>query len=445
MSLKLERIWNFTVYNLFPDYVYPGKLETIEITAKGAEDQDKQVTVTLMLSKQNENSDFDQANVAFARIESEIGTFKDVYFNPIDEEGNNLYSRGSSHRLRAEFTIDKTAKAGYWTPKQISVTDAAGLARYEGINQFGWKLFINNAREDTIPPEYIANSLRLTLVDPVDCSDLDQTIVRRQKCLPDEPVSILRATWDVNENQENHENLKHCYAAFVRQRGNERIDASLYSYQVYGKYTKYSTVSDNGATGQCVVNLLVTSYFPHGNFTVSRIAMQDLALNEKDIDFNRDDRHEHPHAPVSITFPTRPDEVRPILLSDVGDIEITAMPTNPEAPNGETVVTIEYTVYDPPSQGNKTGSGYNFMRVYLRDPQGTRHYYADTEHPNYFTLFFKGGDPGVQKRYTMRFTLPEGSAPGRWGIIEINLFDKAGNASEYDFTEQVRFSVQGEE
>ena len=37
--------------------------------------------------------------------------------------------------------------------------------------------------------------------------------------------------------------------------------------------------------------------------------------------------------------------------------------------------------------------------------------------------------------------LPVGSAPGRWGITELTLIDRAQNFKTYDFTEIVRFDV----
>ncbi len=436
---KIRDDVTFTVYNLFPDYVYPGKIETVEITAEGGPEEDKKITVILHLNRQT-GSDFEKASRAYARVFSEIDTFEEINFKPVDENGNKIES---SYILKSEFELSKHAKNGYWNPVQIEITDGTGNKRYERTNHFGWKLYINNALEDILPPEYVANSIELKLSDIKDCtSETFENIIDKSECLPGEQLSILAATWDVNENIgiATGRNDYPCFTAFVREKDGERIDENTYSLQIHGKYTEYSSTQGNGATGQCTVNLPIADYFPHGSLTVSSISIKDLALNERRTDFNHDADHEDPHTPIDIFFTSRPDETEPILLSAVGDIKIEAVPTNPEQPNGETVVTISYVVFDPPSANNKPGSGYDIMRVFLRDPQGKSHAYTDTEPPNYFTLFFTG-DPAEQKNYEMMFTLPIGSAPGLWGITRIVLADKAGNVSEYDFTQLVRFSV----
>ena len=41
--------------------------------------------------------------------------------------------------------------------------------------------------------------------------------------------------------------------------------------------------------------------------------------------------------------------------------------------------------------------------------------------------------------------LPVGSAPGIWGLAELYLRDKANNFAVYDFTETIRFDLDGNE
>ena len=43
--------------------------------------------------------------------------------------------------------------------------------------------------------------------------------------------------------------------------------------------------------------------------------------------------------------------------------------------------------------------------------------------------------------YTDTVILPQGSAPGLWGITELTLQDRARNFKTYDFTEIVKFDV----
>ena len=50
-------------------------------------------------------------------------------------------------------------------------------------------------------------------------------------------------------------------------------------------------------------------------------------------------------------------------------------------------------------------------------------------------------DPNVYQKYTAFIFLPEGSAPGIWGVIGISVTDKARNTISHDFTEITRFEV----
>ena len=435
---KIRDDLTFTVHNLFPDYVYPGKIETVEITAEGAPEEDKDVTVILRLSKST-GSDFEKASSAYTRVTSSIDTFIDIYFEPINENGEEIES---SYILKAKFTLPKYAKNGYWIAPQIKITDATGNERYERTNNYGWKLYINNPLEDVLPAEYVENSLVLNLSSEFPCSDPrnpDSGFGGCPEGSTTEEIRILQVQWNVNENIAIKEQNP-CFATIVREVSGRRIDPRQYSQSTYGDYEKGMS-SGQGApgTGRCVINLPVNNFFPHGNYSVSRINIDDKALNIKDFDFNTDEEHETSPF-ISIDFPTKPDETPPKILDNIGDIDISARPTNPDQPNGETVVTLKYTIYDPKSKGGHKGSGYDIAHFYLRDPQGKTHLYYDLSHVNDGTFFFQG-DSEEQKRYTLKFTLPVGSAPGLWGVTKIIVFDKAGNVYEGDYTEIVRFSV----
>ena len=45
------------------------------------------------------------------------------------------------------------------------------------------------------------------------------------------------------------------------------------------------------------------------------------------------------------------------------------------------------------------------------------------------------------KLFDFNLLLPQGSAPGKWGISDINVMDKAGNFRSYNFVEYVRFDI----
>ena len=62
----------FEVYNLWPDYVYPGQIIGIDIQVTGEPEEDKQVTIELRLHGE---SDLDTATRGYTRIFSEKGTY----------------------------------------------------------------------------------------------------------------------------------------------------------------------------------------------------------------------------------------------------------------------------------------------------------------------------------------------------------------------------------
>ena len=59
------------------------------------------------------------------------------------------------------------------------------------------------------------------------------------------------------------------------------------------------------------------------------------------------------------------------------------------------------------------------------------------------TMMLLNGSNSISRRVT--FLLPEGSAPGKWGIASSTVEDRAQNRTAYDFTEIVRFEVSGEQ
>ena len=106
---RIREDLTFEVYNLFPDYVYPGKIRSVDITVEGGSHEDKALTVELELHALD--GEAEGATEAFTRIESPIGTFFDMYFSPIDEQGDRLERGEQSTRLRGERRLGKYLKA----------------------------------------------------------------------------------------------------------------------------------------------------------------------------------------------------------------------------------------------------------------------------------------------------------------------------------------------
>ena len=133
---------------------------------------------------------------------------------------------------------------------------------------------------------------------------------------------------------------------------------------------------------------------------------------------------------------TNPDTIPPVL--DLNDIKIRAEPTQPEDPNGETIVDITFRIKDDIS-GYWAGYGR------LRDPFGGYHgFHIGGKLDKFDSDIYFIGDPNEYLTYEVRVLLPVGSPPGTWGLAEVNLGDAASNSQHYDFTEIVRFEVTDE-
>ena len=65
----------FEVYNLYPDYVYPGRIIRIDIQVEGEPEEDKLVNIEIELHKESE---LDAATVASIRIFSPKGSYTGV-------------------------------------------------------------------------------------------------------------------------------------------------------------------------------------------------------------------------------------------------------------------------------------------------------------------------------------------------------------------------------
>lgn len=427
----------FEVLNLHPDYVYPGKIKNVDIKVEGAAGENKRVTIDLQLHTTQENctieSCLEGASSAFTRIFSEVDTFKDIYFIPVSENG---VREKISDRLRATFTLPDTAKNGWWAPAQITITDPLGNQRYQRSTDYGWQLFVNNPSEDVIAPKYVDDSLTLELGEDDFIEVRDGKKYRTVDNCDGNPafecrvIKTLTARWDVDEDVAMKSSGE-CFSRFAHQ------SFESYSDDVYGSFAE----NINGAVdGQCTVKLTTTEYYRSGEYRVGHLAMQDRALNRSSENFS--DNHETREASPKIQLVNDASTVDTIMpemdiqsctgAANERCISVTAIPTNPAMPNGETNVEIKYWARD-----DKAGLGT--VSYKLRDPQGIEHFYYH-QHENSHTLFFQG-DASEWKQYTATVTLPVGSAPGIWGVASIALHDKAGNRKFYDFTETLIFEA----
>lgn len=393
---KIREDLTFEVYNLYPDYVYPGRIIRVDIQVAGEPEEDKLITVEIEIHRE---SDLDAAQTAYIRVFSKKGTFFDLaWMSAVDANGMNV---ASGHILRGEATLSKYAADGYWRPDQIQIRDVHGNERLAAPTlDFGWKLYIDNPLADCQPPVYVKNSMALSL--------------SRAATSDGKPYQIVTASWQVIEKT----GIKHVFAAL---NDNLRETHSIYRQSEYGGY--------DSKLDRVVVKFELPEYMPSGIYSLDYISMVDIALNESGVYFTEDHVDEEPK---TIEVKTKTPDLEPPVL-DVNRITIKAEPTIPEAPNGETIVDISFRIKD-------NISGYEISSLNLRDPQGIMHHFY--HYPDGYGGLYFAGDPALFKEYHKRIVLPIGSAPGIWGLAEMTVFDKARNTLRADFTEIVRFEVE---
>ena len=398
----------FEVYNLYPDYVFPGKIKRLLISVTGEPNENKTVTVEAQLHALDKN--LEGAKWVRMRIFSSADTFFDLYLYPIN--GGLIDTN-----LRGTYELSKYAKKGFWQTSQIVLSDQVGNLRMNGANDFGWRMYVNNPQEDLTPPAYIPNSATLKL---------------SQKIIDNQSVNFILAEWQTNEVHPKEN--QGCYGALNDE------DINTYSFEKYSP----QIFSGDYKPNYCLLEYPMPYYMPTGKYRLNYIRMFDDAGNETRNYFTIPEgvdggqwtggigvkgQLDEAAAEISIVT-TNPDTNPPEL--DLNNISITATPTNPDNPNGETNVAFTFKVKDDIS-------GYTIGAYKFRDPQGlTSHHYHYS--PRRSSIFPTDADLNWFE-YTATIVLPEGSAPGTWGVVELTLEDRAGNFKTYSFTETKQFVV----
>ena len=392
---KIREDLTFEVYNLYPDYVYPGRIIRVDIQVEGEPEENKLITVEIEIHGE---SDLDAASRGFTRIWSQQDTRIDMWLSPIDSGGQRV---SAGHILRGSRRLSKYAANGYWKPDTIRVYDAQGNERHNGLTDFGWKLYVNNPLADTEAPQYIPNSMQLSLSDAITKEGRS--------------YQILTARWKLIEKN----GVSGVYA--------ELYDANVETYSRrltdWGEYNQ-----ETGDIWEATTKLKIPDYFPNSTYKITRVVMQDLAKNRSRVYFTEGGDDELP-ASIEIQT-TNPDTEPPVL--DLNQISVKAEPTQPEAPNGETRVDITFRIKD-------NISGHRITYMSLRNPQGVMLDF-DYYDPDFYKIYFSR-DPTVYETYHKTIILPVGSSPGIWGLAGMTIKDKAHNVLRVDFTEIVRFEV----
>ena len=436
----------FTVYNLFPDYTFPGKVIGVDIEVTGEPNEEKVVKFTAKLN--SENFPHDGASNAYMRFVSTIGTIHDIGLSP--QNGGKVDSI-----LVGQTTFNKYEKAGYWTLQYFRTWDEVGNQRYENTSTIGVKLFINNVDEDILPPVWNYN-LNMEVVE-------DKFEFSNNTTIPSEngvEMQAIKITADAYDNRKMGRLNFRIINPTIDSATGEKLESGDF---IYERQTSSGVTIDSvrGYANEYNSNkyfenyLAVPEFFPSGYYSISMINMSDFARNGADVYFVKDttDFHIPPSKKLSQYKDVRdsiyvkteyPDYKRPEI--DINNITIVAEPTKPKAPDGETRVDITLIGRDISDFEGKE-AGIQSVSFILRDPLGNDHGFqtgnSTMNHPELDKTRNKPGyDGGSEwKAYDFNLTLPQGSPPGKWGMLEAAIEDKAGNKRKYSFVEYIRFDV----
>jgi hypothetical protein len=287
-----------------------------------------------------------------------------------------------------------------------------GNVRYLSANELGdASLYINNSEQSPGAPQYEPGSMKIVATPVLVDGYVQHRVTATWKMLP-HPLAVM--------------------GPFAQL---ENIDT--YGSRMFSTYSHY-----DDATRTATAIFTVPSFYKSGRFGVTRFVMDDVGENRLDLTFPDAATGEQPVG-VQIVNPEGDGGEAPEL--DLNRITVSATPTQPSAPNGETIVKVAFYARDD-------GAGFNNLYLNLQNPQGQVFPYylmVDPDHPGQLLPGFDRsatpfkGDPKAWRRYEAIVTLPVGSVPGSWGIRNMFLADKAGFGKYYEFVEIVHFEVTG--
>ncbi len=404
----------FVVYNLYPDYVYPGEVVRVDVTVEGTPERQKKVEIKIVTHTETE-FDYSTGGLVYFRLlngDQNRPSHFVVRLRPVDAEGR-YYRQFQSNILRGHAYVPSYYAEGNYTITQVLTYDANRLTRYNS-GAFGLQIYINNIYEDLYPPEYVPNSAKLAVSDAYTDKN--------------EHFYAVTATWQVQEDR----TLSGFYDLHLQQPEGQYLTGPTAYYLGPSSSTLLyaTTVNREDDIWTLKSTAFIPHYMPGGVYELKRLYFSDNINWKRAWLPNIDDQIQ------KVTIETKnPDTTPPTL--DVNKITVDAEPANPENPNGATFVTVTYYVKDDIS-------GFERGHIAIRDPLGgeRRHdIWGPYEYDGSTKEIYFQDDPTVYRKYTSSIYLPEGSFPGIWGVIGISVTDKARNTLYHDFTEITRFEV----
>jgi|GEM_PF-574589 hypothetical protein len=417
----------FTVYNLYPDYILPGKVTKINVEVEGTSEEDKTVTITAHLN--SVNPELDGAVAGYMRFHSSIGTNIDIRLSPVNGVIDSV--------LTGSTTVSKLKKSGYWNMGYFNLTDQLGNIRYENTSTIGIKLYIENPLEDITPPVY-QDDLEMTLVEGLFSNTNDYNVVPDTEGSPQKAIKFKYSFYDASP----------LTGSIMRVALPSLSQAELYFYEAGGYIPDELNTYNSNKFFEYYFK--IPEYFPTGYYSTVESYLGDLAGNPSGVSYMDDLSRFHDTKPGNVAAirdsiyveTSFPDIIKPEI--DINNITIEASPTNPESPDGETRVDITLLARDL-SDFPGHESGVYTVQFTLRDPTGKEYgFQTGNGTMNHPQLDTNNHDPALNsdwRTYNFNLVLPKGSAPGVWGMSSAAVFDRSGNRRLYSFVEYVRFDL----
>ena len=412
----------FEVFNLFPDYTYPGKIVGTDVHVVGNPSDDKEFTLTVTLH--SDDPAMDGAASGQVRFVSSVGTIFDMWLSPANGSMDSV--------LTGTITLNKHMKAGWWNFNGLHLWDAVGNDRYESPATIGLRLFLNNPLEDITPPEYIDDTFVMQAIADIPVGDGSNG-----------PATVdgIQVEYDTYDKIPLSRGLTRVSFPTLDPDYGQRYSMDIQSNQF--ETNGYEEVKHH------TMELPVPHYFPTGHYTVNFSGADDVAGNSSLIYFtgdpnysNADGVHIFAEDRDSVYMETAyPDLLPPVV--DLNSFNVQATPSNPDAPNGETLVEFTLAVQDTSAFDDFT-SGVKHITYTVRNPVGEEFHFDAWEElggANFYYDVYPPAGANEWQTLTLSTFLPAGSIPGTWGISAIAIRDRALNIKRYSFVEYVQFTL----
>ena len=250
-------------------------------------------------------------------------------------------------------SVSKHAASGWWNLNTVDITDPVGNERFENPNTLGCALYVNNPLEDLAPPLYIDDSYALSLT----------TVDMANPVTGESEMQALRVQFDTFDKSPLARGLSRVTFPANAEGEQRTIDIQSNTFPSNG----YDEVKEHD------MNLPIPHFYPTGEYVVNWAIADDIALNTSSLYLTEDVTNSNANGfdifaedRETVYIETSHPDILPPMV-DLNSISISASPTNPDAPNGETLVTIECLIQDT-SDFDEFAAGLKYVAYTFAQP-----------------------------------------------------------------------------